>query len=126
MKKHSSFFASLLVLASIFLALGASAQNAGNATVSSTASLTPSTAPSSTANPSASTAPPSKEVKLEAKDDRAWRAEGARLFRTNCGRCHNAPHKFPPRVMATIVRHMRVRAMLTEDDMKFILRFMTE
>jgi hypothetical protein len=37
-----------------------------------------------------------------------------------------APHKFPPRMMATIVRHMRVRATITDEDMHFILRYMTE
>jgi hypothetical protein len=29
-------------------------------------------------------------------------------------------------MMGTIVRHMRVRAMLTEEDMKLILAYMTE
>jgi hypothetical protein len=37
-----------------------------------------------------------------------------------------APHKFPPRMMATIVRHMRVRATITDEDMHFILQYMTE
>ena len=54
------------------------------------------------------------------------RLEGEERFRTNCGRCHQAPHKFPPRMMGTIVRHMRVRAMLTDEDMKSILAYMTE
>ena len=30
--------------------------------------------------------------------------EGEKRFRSNCGRCHAAPPKFPPRMMATIVR----------------------
>jgi hypothetical protein len=54
------------------------------------------------------------------------RFEGEQRYRANCGRCHMAPHKFPPRMMATIVRHMRVRATITDEDMKFILRYMTE
>ena len=54
------------------------------------------------------------------------RIEGEKRFRTNCVRCHMAPHKFPPRTMATIVRHMRVRAMLTDEDMKLILFYMTQ
>ena len=61
-----------------------------------------------------------------ATDDAAERLEGEKRFRTNCGRCHMPPHKFPPRVMATAVRHMRVRAMLTEDDMRLILKYMTQ
>jgi cytochrome c5 len=52
--------------------------------------------------------------------------EGEKRFRSNCGRCHTAPPKFPPRMMATIVRHMRVRATITQQDMHLILRYMTE
>jgi len=52
--------------------------------------------------------------------------EGEKRFRSNCGRCHAAPPKFPPRMMATIVRHMRVRATITDQDMHLILRYMTE
>jgi cytochrome c5 len=58
--------------------------------------------------------------------ERELRLEGENRFRTNCGRCHQAPHKFPPRVMATAIRHMRVRAMITDEDMRLILRFMTQ
>ncbi len=54
-----------------------------------------------------------------------WMLEGEKQYRVNCGRCHQPPHKFPPRVMATAVRHMRVRAMLTEDDMHYVLYYLT-
>jgi cytochrome c5 len=54
-----------------------------------------------------------------------WMLEGEKRYRVNCGRCHQAPHKFQPRVMATAVRHMRVRAMLTEDDMHYVLYYLT-
>jgi hypothetical protein len=37
-----------------------------------------------------------------------------------------APHKFPPRVIATAIRHMRVRATLTDEDMRLILHYMTQ
>jgi mono/diheme cytochrome c family protein len=59
-------------------------------------------------------------------DNEAKRVEGEQRFRANCGRCHAAPQKFPPRMMATIVRHMRVRATITDDDMKLILLYMTQ
>lgn len=59
-------------------------------------------------------------------DARTMRIEGEKRFRTNCGRCHMAPHKLPPRAMATIARHMRVRALITDDDMKFILSYLTQ
>lgn len=61
-----------------------------------------------------------------AAQDEAMRLEGEKRFRSNCGRCHTAPPKFPPRMMATIVRHMRVRATITDQDMRLILRYMTE
>ena len=61
-----------------------------------------------------------------AADERAMRLGGEKRFRTNCGRCHQPPHKFPPRVMAAAIRHMRVRAMITDEDMRLILRYMTE
>lgn len=54
------------------------------------------------------------------------RVEGQKRFHANCGRCHMAPHKLPPRMMATIERHMRVRAMITAEDMQLILALMTE
>jgi cytochrome c5 len=59
-------------------------------------------------------------------DESNARVEGERRFRTNCGRCHQAPHKFPPRMMMTIERHMRVRALVTEEDMRLILHYMTQ
>jgi mono/diheme cytochrome c family protein len=58
--------------------------------------------------------------------ERMARLEGEKRFRTNCGRCHQPPHKFPPRVMATAIRHMRVRAMITDEDMRLILKYLTE
>jgi cytochrome c5 len=56
----------------------------------------------------------------------SMRLEGEKRFRANCGRCHAAPQKFPPRMMATIVRHMRVRATITDEDMRLVLFYMTQ
>jgi len=56
----------------------------------------------------------------------AMRVEGEKRFRANCGRCHAAPQKFSPRMMATIVRHMRVRAAFTDEDMRLVLYYMTQ
>jgi mono/diheme cytochrome c family protein len=73
------------------------------------------------------TAPISKPTSTQPVHSGTYsRLEGEKRYRANCGRCHMAPHKFPPRMMATIVRHMRVRATITDEDMKFILRYMTE
>jgi cytochrome c5 len=59
-------------------------------------------------------------------EERMARLEGEKRFRANCGRCHQLPHKFPPRVMASAIRHMRVRAMITDEDMRLILKYMTQ
>jgi mono/diheme cytochrome c family protein len=56
----------------------------------------------------------------------AMRVHGESRYRANCGRCHAAPQKFPPRMMATIVRHMRVRATITDEDMRLVLFYMTQ
>lgn len=50
--------------------------------------------------------------------------EGQRVFAENCSRCHNAPQSFSPRIAGTISRHMRVRANLSEDEERALLRFL--
>lgn len=70
--------------------------------------------------------PPAASARVQHEDDENARAEGERRFHANCGRCHQSPHKLPPRMMATIVRHMRVRATITDEDMRLILRYMTQ
>ena len=60
------------------------------------------------------------------QDADSMRIEAEKRFHANCGRCHAAPLKFPPRIMATVLRHMRVRATLTEDDQRLILFYMTQ
>lgn len=69
---------------------------------------------------------PNIPVARDANDAENLRLEGEHRFRSNCGRCHAAPHKFPPRMMATIVRHMRVRATITDEDMRLILYYMMQ
>ncbi len=74
--------------------------------------------------PTAAGAPPNPVV--SSPDSGAqWMVEGEKRYRANCGRCHQPPHKFPPRAMSMAIRHMRVRGMLTEDDMKYVLYYMT-
>lgn len=50
-------------------------------------------------------------------------SDGERVFKQNCSRCHNAPEGFSPSISGTIVRHMRVRANLSERDVQALLRF---
>jgi cytochrome c5 len=51
-------------------------------------------------------------------------SEGEKRFQINCGRCHNAPEDISPREARAVVRHMRVRAMLSAEDEKLILEFL--
>jgi cytochrome c5 len=63
---------------------------------------------------------------VHASDAEYMRIEGEKRFHANCGRCHAAPQKFPPRMMATVLRHMRVRALITDEDMRMVLFYMTQ
>jgi cytochrome c5 len=70
-------------------------------------------------NPATATSKPRTEPANLANDD-----EGSEIFAVRCSRCHNAPDGFPPRVAGTILRHMRVRASLSEHEEKELLRFL--
>jgi mono/diheme cytochrome c family protein len=63
---------------------------------------------------------------VRSADAESIRVQGEQRFRANCGRCHAAPQKFPPRIMATVLRHMRVRATITDEDMRLVLYYMTQ
>lgn len=65
-------------------------------------------------------------VAVRSSDTDSMRIEGEKRFHANCGRCHAAPEKFPPRMMATVLRHMRVRATITDQDRRLILFYMTQ
>jgi cytochrome c5 len=49
---------------------------------------------------------------------------GQRKFDANCGRCHSFPQQLSPSITGTVVRHMRVRANLSAEDEKDILRYL--
>jgi cytochrome c5 len=78
----------------------------------------------------AASAAPRKEASaapvVQPTDADSMRIQGEQRFRANCGRCHAAPHKFPPRMMGTVLRHMRVRATITAEDQRLILFYMTQ
>lgn len=59
-------------------------------------------------------------------DADGMRVAGEQRYHANCGRCHAAPQKFPPRMMGTVLRHMRVRATITDEDRRLILFYMTQ
>jgi len=50
--------------------------------------------------------------------------EGEKRFKENCGRCHNPPDSLSPREVKAVVQHMRVRAMLSAEDERLILKFL--
>jgi len=60
------------------------------------------------------------------REREAMLTEGEKRFGTNCGRCHQSPHHFPPRMIATVERHMRVRATVTAEDMRLIMLYLTQ
>ena len=68
--------------------------------------------------------PFARSPKAQTKPARSNASEGERRFRTNCGRCHNAPEAISPREARAVVRQMRVRAMLSAEDEKLILEYL--
>ena len=49
---------------------------------------------------------------------------GEQRFKENCGRCHNRPDAISPREVKAVLQHMRVRATLSADDERLILKFL--
>lgn len=130
MTQRGGYLAGILIAAAALLAIsgGAIAQDGGSATRSvnvANAAVPAAKAASATSNSNAAVKPAAIAA-AKPQDDESLTIEGEKRFHANCGRCHQAPHKFPPRMMATIVRHMRVRATITDDDMRLILRYMTQ
>ena len=69
--------------------------------------------------------PSSTVAKPAAKVDSTKQPDvGQRKFDANCGRCHSFPEQLSPSLTGTVVRHMRVRASLSAEDEKDILRFL--
>jgi hypothetical protein len=69
-------------------------------------------------------AQPDKKPAAAAKPTPQHQGEGDRIFQQNCSRCHNAPEGFSSRISGTVLRHMRVRASLSQRDEQELLRFL--
>ena len=72
---------------------------------------------------------PEQNQQSDAKADAAQRPAsnpeaGETKFKQNCSRCHEAPQGFSSKISGTILRHMRVRASLSAEDEREILRFL--
>lgn len=70
------------------------------------------------------TAPHSSGKQTTASQSSVHSDDGQRVFEQNCSRCHTAPDGFSPRITGTVLRHMRVRASLSQHDEQELLRFM--
>ncbi len=53
-------------------------------------------------------------------------ADGELVYRNNCTRCHTTIHVFSPRMMATVVRHMQVKAGLTTSERGAVLEYLLQ
>ncbi len=116
----------LMLGAGFFAVAGSAAGQRGKEVASNSAGasgVTTSSTPNSATNSSSKSKPAAAPSVL---DNEALRIEGEKRFATNCGRCHQSPHKFPPRMVMTIERHMRVRATLTAEDMRLIVGLLTQ
>ena len=60
---------------------------------------------------------PVRKQAVEKQDD------GERVFQQHCSRCHTAPDGFSPRISGTVVRHMQVRASLSQHEEQELLHF---
>ena len=115
MRARAAILSAILALAAgILLTCAAAGANEGNKKSTDDAS-------SNSTTPNAASMAP-----VTTQDDAEARVEGEKRFHANCSRCHQYPHKFPPRMFATIVRHMRVRATITDEDMRLILAYLTQ
>jgi cytochrome c2 len=50
--------------------------------------------------------------------------KGEHLFQVHCGRCHQPPEQLSPRIAGTVVRHMRERAILSQEDERVLLQYL--
>ena len=50
--------------------------------------------------------------------------EGEKRFETHCGRCHVPPEDLSPHKAEAVLRQMRVRANLSAEDQRLILKYL--
>jgi cytochrome c5 len=94
-------FAARVAVVILFLAvLGAAAQN-----------------PAPRQQPARSKLPPVQAATNES-------AKGEKRFETHCGRCHVPPEDLSPREAKAVLRQMRVRADLSAEDERLILKYL--
>jgi cytochrome c5 len=67
---------------------------------------------------------PSGKLAKATTNRRADNNDGEQRFQANCGRCHHAPESISPREAKAVLQHMRVRAMLSSEDERLILKYL--
>ena len=67
---------------------------------------------------------PSEKAPKAATHKRADSNDGEQRFQANCGRCHHEPESISPREVKAVLQHMRVRAMLSAEDERLILKYL--
>ena len=64
------------------------------------------------------------QTQRAAKSQPQHEDDGEHIFQQNCSRCHNTPEGFSSSISGTVIKHMRVRASLSKEDEKQLLRFL--
>jgi|SRR5579864_3792419 len=71
---------------------------------------------------------PKKPAKFKttqtSKNATASGSEGEKRFQANCVRCHQPPEDLSVREVKAVIRHMRVKAMLSAEDEQLILKYL--
>jgi hypothetical protein len=67
---------------------------------------------------------PSGKAPKAAAHKKADSNSGEQRFQANCGRCHHEPESISPREVKAVLQHMRVRAMLSAEDERLILKYL--
>jgi len=68
--------------------------------------------------------PPAAKTPASTVHKKSKTNDGEQRFQANCGRCHNPPEAISPREVKAVLQHMRVRAMLSAEDEKLILKYL--
>jgi cytochrome c5 len=76
-------------------------------------------AQSSTQQPQAGPKPSSQKATATTES-----ADGEKRFQSQCGRCHTPPADLSPREAKAVLRQMRVRANLSAEDERLILKYL--
>jgi cytochrome c5 len=65
-----------------------------------------------------------KHQDTASQNRRTTQSNGEEVFKASCARCHMPPMSLSPRTTGTVVMHMRVRARLSRQDEKLLLKYL--